>query len=214
MYECRSVFENEEEICKSEPRKMVEAFPWRALLLSLSRLLVCLVSFIYGSSRLVLRADGSLTTKHIVKNKYKYLKYSHSSDTVSVLSLSLQNDPILCCVAALSAFSLLVAIALSYTRTLKPQNDLGGEKNKNFLDFLIFTLTTLELILSATDMINNIPEALNHAHLLINYVSIYEGLSFLMTASIVSGFQIFFWFGGLDFLNKFLLLKKSKIERR
>lgn len=212
MYECKSGFDNEEDIFKSEPSKMMDAFPWRALLLSLSRLLVCLVSFMNGSSRLVLRADGSLTTKHIVKNKYKYLKYSHSSNTVSVLSLSLLSDPILCCVAALSAFSLLVAIALSYARTSKSQNYSKEEKNKTFLDFFIFTLITLELIFSATDMINNIPEAMNHAHLLINYVSIYEGLSFLMTASTVSGFQIFFWFGGLDFLNNFLLNQKIKIE--
>lgn len=212
MYECKSGFDNEEDIFKSEPSKMMDAFPWRALLLSLSRLLVCLVSFLNGSSRLVLRADGSLTTKHIVKNKYKYLKYSHSSNTVSVLSLSLLSDPILCCVAALSAFSLLVAIALSYARTSKSQNNSKEEKNKTFLDFFIFTLITLELIFSATDMINNIPEAMNHAHLLINYVSIYEGLSFLMTASTVSGFQIFFWFGGFDFLNNFLLHQKIKIE--
>lgn len=212
MYECKSGFDNEEDIFKSEPSKMMDAFPWRALLLSLSRLLVCLVSFVNGSSRLVLRADGSLTTKHIVKNKYKYLKYSHSSNTVSVLSLSLLSDPILCCVAALSAFSLLVAIALSYARTSKSQNNSKDEKNKTFLDFFIFTLITLELIFSATDMINNIPEAMNHAHLLINYVSIYEGLSFLMTASTVSGFQIFFWFGGFDFLNNFLLHQKIKIE--
>lgn len=212
MYECKSGFDNEEDIFKSEPSKMTDAFPWRALLLSLSRLLVCLVSFVNGSSRLVLRADGSLTTKHIVKNKYKYLKYSHSSNTVSVLSLSLLSDPILCSVAALSAFSLLVAIALSYARTSKSQNCSKEEKNKTFLDFFIFTLITLELIFSATDMINNIPEAMNHAHLLINYVSIYEGLSFLMTASTVSGFQIFFWFGGLDFLNNSLLHQKIKIE--
>lgn len=212
MYECKSCFDNEEDIFKSEPSKMMDAFPWRALLLSLSRLLVCLVSFVNGSSRLVLRADGSLTTKHIVKNKYKYLKYSHSSNTVSVLSLSLLSDPILCCVAALSAFSLLVAIALSYARTSKSENNSKEEKNKTFLDFFIFTLITLELIFSATDMINNIPEAMNHAHLLINYVSIYEGLSFLMTASTVSGFQIFFWFGGFDFLNNFLLNQKIKIE--
>lgn len=212
MYECKSGFDNEEDIFKSEPSKMMDAFPWRALLLSLSRLLVCLVSFVNGSSRLVLRADGSLTTKHIVKNKYKYLKYSHSSNTVSVLSLSLLSDPILCCVAALSAFSLLVAIALSYARTSKSQNCSKEERNKTFLDFFIFTLITLELIFSATDMINNIPEAMNHAHLLINYVSIYEGLSFLMTASTVSGFQIFFWFGGLDFLNNSLLHQKIKIE--
>lgn len=212
MYECKSGFDNEEDIFKSEPSKMMDAFPWRALLLSLSRLLVCLVSFVNGSSRLVLRADGSLTTKHIVKNKYKYLKYSHSSNTVSVLSLSLLSDPILCCVAALSAFSLLVAIALSYTRISKSQNNSKEEKNKTFMDFVIFTLITLELIFSATDMINNIPEAMNHAHLLINYVSIYEGLSFLMTASTVSGFQIFFWFGGFDFLNNFLLHQKIKIE--
>lgn len=212
MYECKSGFDNEEDIFKSEPSKMMDAFPWRALLLSLSRLLVCLVSFVNGSSRLVLRADGSLTTKHIVKDKYKYLKYSHSPNTVSVLSLSLLSDPILCCVAALSAFSLLVAIALSYTRTIKSQNCSKEEKNKTFLDFFIFTLIILELIFSATDMINNIPEAMNHAHLLINYVSIYEGLSFLMTASTVSGFQIFFWFGGLDFLNNSLLHQKIKIE--
>lgn len=212
MYECKSGFDNEEDIFKSEPSKMMDAFPWRALLLSLSRLLVCLVSFVNGSSQLVLRADGSLTTKHIVKYKYKYLKYSHSSNTVSVLSLSLLSDPILCSVAALSAFSLLVAIALSYARTSKSQNCSKEEKNKTFLDFFIFTLITLELIFSATDMINNIPEAMNHAHLLINYVSIYEGLSFLMTASTVSGFQIFFWFGGLDFLNNSLLHQKIKIE--
>lgn len=212
MYECKSGFDNEEDIFESEPSKMTDAFPWRALLLSLSRLLVCLVSFVNGSSRLVLRADGSLTTKHIVKNKYKYLKYSHSSNTVSVLSLSLLSDPILCSVAALSAFSLLVAIALSYARTSKSQNCSKEEKNKTFLDFFIFTLITLELIFSATDMINNIPEAMNHAHLLINYVSIYEGLSFLMTASTVSGFQIFFWFGGLDFLNNSLLHQKIRIE--
>lgn len=208
MYECKSGFDNEEEIFKSEPSKMINAFPWRALLLSLSRLLVCLVSLVNGSSQFLLRADGSLTTKHIVKNKYKYLKYSHSSNTVSVLSLSLLSDPILCCVTALSAFNLLVAIALSYGRTSKSQNNSKEEKNKTFLDFFIFILITVELIFSATDMIKNISETMNHAHLLNDYVSIYEGLSFLLTASIVSGFQIFFWFGGLDFLNNFLLHQK------
>lgn len=211
MYECKSEFGNAEEICKVK-----KTFPWRALLLSVSRLLVCLFSFVYGSSTLVLKADGSLGTKQLVKNKYKYLKYSHNSITVPVLSLSLLNDPTHCSVAALSSFSLLVAVVLSYKRTSKPQNASGEGKIKNetpkIMDFLIFILTSLELIFSATDMINNTSEALNHAHLLINYVSIYEGLAFLMTTSIITGFQIYFWFGGLDFVNNFLLKEEKQSE--
>uniref|UniRef100_A0A1B6MDU7 Uncharacterized protein n=1 Tax=Graphocephala atropunctata TaxID=36148 RepID=A0A1B6MDU7_9HEMI len=184
-------------------------FPWRAFLLGGVRLAMCVVCLWHGSSQLVLRGDGKTTTKRIISNKYRYLKYSYTSNMVPVLMLSLMGSPELTHISTASAVGLLLAIIVHYIGSLLGyQRPTQGEINqKSFSSHVIVTTVTLTvfgLLFTAVDLVSNFCDTLIHAHLLLVRVGVPECAAFLALSTSINGILFYLWSGGLHFQKELI----------
>lgn len=183
-------------------------FPWKVLLLSLFRLCLCFIYYNFAHSQMVVRTDGSTSSKRPFGRVRDHYKYSEINVMAAVILMDVNPDPWSHILSGIASVSLLTAIVInSLQEKGNAQKDKftdGDPERNNRVNLVNVALVALALGWISMDLIENIPIGLSNVHTLFTNVSGVEALAYLMIFMASSLLQLFLLFDSVKFHNSLI----------